>query len=259
MARWRWWLHLLIIGGYPLLVAAVSFGRPQERGAVLTGDARGLMIISLLELLFFGLVFGAGLFASRAGKSELWLSWRGGWRPVGLGFLYSLGIRIAAAATFVLVMAIIASVMVSTGQATAESIVAYVEQNKPNVESVIDVASLKSDPAYFWLSLTLVSFVVAGLREELWRSASLAGLRNLWPTMFGSGRGQIWAVLVTATVFGLGHLQQGVIGMVMTALVGVCLGGVMIRHRSVWPAVFAHGFFDAASIAMLPLVMKHAH
>ncbi len=33
--------------------------------------------------------------------------------------------------------------------------------------------------SFFWLTLTLVSFVVAGVREEMWRAGTLAGLRAL--------------------------------------------------------------------------------
>ena len=62
--------------------------------------------------------------------------------------------------------------------------------------------------SFFWLTLTLVSFVVAGVREEMWRGGTLAGLRALWPRAFGSLGGQIAAVTLIAVIFDAGHLRR---------------------------------------------------
>jgi membrane protease YdiL (CAAX protease family) len=90
------------------------------------------------------------------------------------------------------------------------------------------------------------------LREELWRSAFLAGMRALWPERFGSRVGQIAAAAVAAVIFGIGHLAQGVIGAGAATLLGFGLGVIMVLHRSIWPAVIAHGAFDATTMALLP-------
>ncbi len=55
----------------------------------------------------------------------------------------------------------------------------------------------------------LVSFLVGGLREELWRSSFIAGLRALWPRAFDSENGGILAAGIAALFFGVGHLPQG--------------------------------------------------
>ena len=128
--------------------------------------------------------------------------------------------------------------------------------NRPNVEAVVDPAVLKNNPLYFWLTVTFVSFVVAGLREELWRSAFLSGMRALWPRYFSSRIGQIAAVAIASVSFGLGHLAQGWVGVGVTALLGFGLGVIMVLHRSIWPAVIAHGAFDATSFALLPLALE---
>ncbi len=109
---------------------------------------------------------------------------------------------------------------------------------------------------YFWLTLTLVSFVVAGLREELWRTAFLAGLRQLWPQHFGTRTGRITAVVIAAIVFGFAHLGMGLLAVLIAALIGLGLGLIMIFHRSIWPAVIAHGMFDATTLALLPWIAK---
>jgi len=94
--------------------------------------------------------------------------------------------------------------------------------------------------------------VVAGLREEIWRAGTLAAMKALWPTIFTDRDGQIAAVAVIAIVFGMAHLAMGLLAAALAILLGFFLGVIMVVHRSIWPAVFAHGFFDAATFAMLP-------
>jgi membrane protease YdiL (CAAX protease family) len=105
---------------------------------------------------------------------------------------------------------------------------------RPNLEAIVDVSAMQQRGMYFWLMLTFVSFVVAGLREELWRSAFLASLRQLWPNRFESRAGKIWAVSIAAVIFGMAHVT------------------IMVFHGSIWPAVLAHGFFDATTMALIP-------
>jgi membrane protease YdiL (CAAX protease family) len=98
------------------------------------------------------------------------------------------------------------------------------------------------------------------LREELWRSSFLAGMRALWPRQFGSTVGQVCAVCIAAVIFGLGHATMGIAAVIMAGLLGLGLGLIMVFHRSIWPAVIAHGFFDATTMAILPWadeMMRH--
>jgi hypothetical protein len=70
-------------------------------------------------------------------------------------------------------------------------VVVFFTKNRPGIENMVDVAALRENPAYLWLTLTVVSFAAGGLREELWRSSFLAGMRMLWPRQFGSMIGQV--------------------------------------------------------------------
>jgi membrane protease YdiL (CAAX protease family) len=139
---------------------------------------------------------------------------------------------------------------------TTDSLQAFFIKNRPGIESMVDVKALRENPAYLWLTLTVVSFVVAGLREELWRSSFLAGMKTLWPHQFGSTIGQVCAVFIAAIIFGLAHLSMGILAALMGGLLGLSLGLIMVFHRSIWPAVFAHGFFDATSMALIPWAME---
>jgi len=68
--------------------------------------------------------------------------------------------------------------------------------------------------------------------------------------------GRIWAVAIAAVVFGLGHLALGPLAVGAAALLGLGLGLIMVLHGSIWPAVFAHGMFDATTFALLPLALE---
>jgi membrane protease YdiL (CAAX protease family) len=139
---------------------------------------------------------------------------------------------------------------------TTDSLQGFFAKNRPGIENTVGVAALRNNPAYFWLTITVVSFVVAGLREELWRSSFLAEMRALWPRQFGSTRGQVCAVFIAAIIFGLAHLSMGIVAALFGGLLGLGLGLIMVFHRSIWPAVLAHGFFDATSMALIPLAME---
>ena len=103
----------------------------------------------------------------------------------------------------------------------------------------------------------MISFVVAGFREELWRAGVMASLKGLWPERFATRKGQYRAVLIAAVVFGLGHLPQGAAGAVVTGFLGLGLGVMIIRYQSMWEAVLAHGFFNATTFLALYYLSQH--
>ncbi len=255
VSRIRWWIFFGLIGFYPLAVGLIAWGRPETHGPALSHNTRGLLIVCAAELFIFAALFTVAWLFSRASLDELRLRWRGGIWIIPLGFAYSIGVRLAVA--FVAIIG--AVVLLLTHIVTMQSLQNFVFNNRPDVETLVDVSALRDNPLYFWLTLTLVSFVMAGLREELWRSAFLAGTRSLWPGVFGSRAGQIAAAALAAVIFGLGHLPQGMLAVFLTGFLGFILGVIMILHRSIWPAVIAHGAFDATSLAMLPLALDAVH
>ncbi len=266
VARWRWLIHLLIIGPYPIwigLLGHFGFRSAEGGGPALGGNASELMKGSLLTLATFVIPLGLAWIASRATVDDLRLRWKGGFKPfenfmprslaaLGTGVVYSIALRIGA----VLPIGLLIAVLMLTGQIKTGGVETYITENRPNVEAVVDVASLRNDPAYLILMLTFVSFVVAGLREELWRSATLVGMERLFPGGFGTKIGRYVAVVIIAVAFGLGHLPQGPLAVVLTGFLGVGLGAIIVFHRSIWPAVIAHGLFDATSFALIPYALE---
>ena len=248
--RIRWWIHLVVLGAYPILVGILGAAKASSGRPALSHNARGLLLICALELAIFGTLFALAWVSSRASRQDLLLVWRNRIWTVPLGIAYSVLLRLGVA----LVSVVVFTVLVATRLVTLDQVQHYARTNTPDVAALVDIAALKNNPLYFFLSITFVSFVVAGLREELWRSGFLAGLRRLWPCAFGTVPGQIAAVAVAAFVFGVGHLALGPIGVAAATLLGFGLGVIMVLHRSIWPAVVAHGMFDATTFALLPFI-----
>ena len=169
-----------------------------------------------------------------------------------LGFAYSILLRVGLG----IIALVVVALLILARVLKPEDLQAVAKANRPDIGALVDISALQQDPLYYWLSLTLVSFVVAGLREELWRSAFLAGTRALWPGTFGSRAGEMGAVTIAAVVFGLGHAAQGPVAVLAAGLLGLGLGAIIVVHRSIWPAVIAHGFFDATTFALLPALAK---
>lgn len=237
------------------VVAGTAGAASHGKAPALGHSVKGLLIVCGFEVLFFGIAFGLAWLASRATKDDLLLRWRPkGW-VLPLGFAYSIGIRLAAG----IVVAVVAAVVAIITHATPAQVQGFVQQNRPKVETLVDMQALTHDPVYFWLTVVFVSLVMGGLREELWRSSFLAGLRSLWPRVFGSPAGGIAGAAVAALFFGAGHIPQGLLAAGMITVVGFLLGVIMSLHRSMWPSVVAHGLFDAASLALLPWAMQHLH
>jgi membrane protease YdiL (CAAX protease family) len=230
----------------------VGLGRNKSDHPALSHTAGGLLEVCFFEVLSIGVVLGLAWWASRVTMDDLRLRWRGRIQPVLFGAAYSVGLRVAVG----ICAALVAMVLLAARVATVDSLEHLVQKNRPDVETVVDVSAMRDNPVYYWLTLTVVSFVVAGLREELWRASFLAGLEKLWPKQFGSMGGKVGAAFIASVIFGLGHLSMGWLAAVMAGLLGFGLGCIMVFHRSIWPAVMAHGFFDATSMALIPMALE---
>lgn len=250
--RRGWWTHLSLITLWLLAEGVVARFRShtQANAPALTATAGGLLVVCTFELLVFGAVFGLAIWESRASRDDLLLRWRQGFWPVPLGIGYSVVIRFLVG----FVAVVVGSALVLTRVMSTQSLHHFVLHHRPDVAAAVDISALRHNPLYFWLNLTLVSFVLGGVREELWRSAFIAGLGRLWPRRFGSTNGAILAVVVAAVVFGAAHVYMGLLAAVGAGVIGLALGLVMVFHRSIWPAVIAHGAFDATTFALLPWI-----
>ena len=241
--RWRAALALLLLSAYVLLPLLLSRHAAGD-AAALPDTVRGVLLVVMVELGLFAVVFLVAWALARPTREELWLRRTSLWAiPRALG--WSIALRLG--------LGILLSVALLAGSLLNGQPITDLARLRPKVEAIVEVSALR-DPVYLAVMLTLVSFVLAGLREELWRAGMMSMLRRVWPRVFGGRLGPWLALLPVAVLFGAAHFPQGAFGMVATAILGIGLGAIMLLHRSLWDAVLAHGFFNAATFALLPLI-----
>jgi membrane protease YdiL (CAAX protease family) len=250
VARWRWWVHVFVLALFPLLPILLTLLPNKRTVSGLPHEVPGLLLILVIELGLFTVFFLIAWLASRISAAQLMLKWRGG-MPVVWGLLYSVAIRVV-----ILCILFIGYI--------CWLVIQYVIKGRTDkiampAHGFVDDSALTNGTLYLVVAMTLLSFVMGGLREEIWRSAMLAGIKSLFPRQFDKLSGRIIAVLAIAVLFGLGHLvSQGWIAAVLIGILGAILGGIMLWHRSIWEAVWAHGFFDASTFAFVFLIAKYA-
>jgi membrane protease YdiL (CAAX protease family) len=251
--KWGWAAGLAVllfyVGGIGFLGSKQVAAGNGANSPLLPESVKGLLLVSGSELIFFVLVFGLFLVLTHASSGDLRLGLKDGLRAVRRGILYSIALRAFIAIVLLLTGAIIAL--------TLHKSAVDISKLRPQTENLIDFEEIAHNPLYFALTLTLVSFVLGGIREELWRSGVLTSFAHLFPRHFAGSKGQMAAVLLAAVVFGFGHLPQGWGGVYVTGLLGTALGWIMVRHDSIWEAVLAHGFFDASTFALLYLLANY--
>ena len=99
----------------------------------------------------------------------------------------------------------------------------------------------------YWLVMAWVS---AGLGEELQFRGFLWSRLN---RLFGGGRAAGWTALgVQAVLFGLGHMYQGLSGVLVTTTVGLMLGVIFLAgRRNLVACIVLHGMVDTISLTVL--------
>lgn len=99
------------------------------------------------------------------------------------------------------------------------------------------------------LGLLAISWTTAALGEEvLFRGFLQSRLQAL---LAGRRHAGVLAVLAQAVVFGLCHAYQGPTGILVSGAIGLAFGLLMLRFRTIWPLVVAHGLIDTISMLAL--------
>jgi membrane protease YdiL (CAAX protease family) len=250
-SRKAWAIHLLILGAYPLMMAAMSvFSSGGDGGAALSPSLPQLFMVVVSELVLFAVWFGAAWGFSGVSFHQLMFRLNHLVLTPIYGFLYSVGLRFGVGVVMVITLVAVAGL-------SGGNLSDIAEDFRPDIEKVVDTDHLESNSTYLIVNCTVVSFVLAGFREELWRVGMIAGLFALFPKLDTSVWGRLGAVASVALLFGLGHAVQGAGAVWLTFLLGLGLGGIIVFHRSIWEAVIAHGFFDASTFVMIFVIKRY--
>lgn len=254
-SKLRWTIQLFMLSSYVLLIGTNRLWWNAAKKAntpALPKNIKGLLFVGGIELCMFFTIFFAAIWISKATKEDLLLKWNGKIGPVLKGFGYSILLRIFV---FIVLTAVLL-ILVFVFRLPSETLMKLGKAMKPDLKSLLNPHALK-DPKYLIIMMTLMSFVVAGLREELWRIGMLSSFKKLFPQFYNQQEGAMICIALVAIVFGIGHLTQGWGGVCATAILGFGLGWIIWKHSSCWEAVLAHGFFDATSFAWLYLLSDY--
>jgi membrane protease YdiL (CAAX protease family) len=250
VAGWRWAIHLLVLILYPLSMGALAFFRqPESDTPLLPSGFLPLVATCMVEMTFFGFIFSLAWLASRIRLTQLYFRAESPFGAVSRGFLWSIGLRL-----LISVFLVGASELLAAAQGGKPT---NLEAWRAHTEALVNAQDLVDQPVFLWMNLTVVSFVLGGFREEIWRAGTVAGWFAVFPSLESSWTGRAAAVTMTAAAFGLGHVAQWWGGVVMTSILGLGLGFVLIWRNSIWEAILAHGFFNATTFALLYLIARY--
>ncbi len=121
--------------------------------------------------------------------------------------------------------------------------------DRPDISAIGD---LKGHPGAY-VYMLLVAWSSAALGEELqFRGFVWSRLERL----AGGGRlGTVVALVGQAVLFSLGHVYQGLAGIIVTGALGLVLGGVYLAgRRNLVACMILHGLIDGISLTLLFLV-----
>lgn len=107
-------------------------------------------------------------------------------------------------------------------------------------------AQLKGNPGQLFLMLGL-SWTLAALGEEI---VYRGYLQKLLTHLFGNKLpGIILTVGISSLLFGLAHLEQGIIGVVVTTIDALCFSWLKKKFDdNIWAAILAHGFYNSIGL-----------
>lgn len=243
--RWASAVMFVLLAAY-VLYAGLRGGTASADSPALPSTPGALFLETGLHLLIFAVLFAIAWFIGRPSRAELYASQKIQLLTFVFGFAWSLVLRFALMLVALLVAGIVLAASRSKGAVDFS-------QFRPKIENLFAPKAL-SNPYYVLLCTTWVSFVVAGIREELWRAGVIASLRAIFPAEWPGRRWEWSAVIIAAVIFGLGHLTQGWGAVALTGVLGLGLGAIMVVRRSLPEAIIAHGCFDALTFLMLALL-----
>lgn len=89
----------------------------------------------------------------------------------------------------------------------------------------------------------LVSFTAGFCEEVAYRGYLMTRLRLLL-------KSKTWVVptIISAVMFGVGHMYQGVPGLIVISVYGVLFSILYIRTGRLWPCIIAHTFQDLGAL-----------
>jgi len=114
--------------------------------------------------------------------------------------------------------------------------------NEPADYSSFKIIEGNSTKYFKWLFNMWISAAIG--EELLFRSFAFLQFRKIF------GEKKVWLVLLSAVMFSLPHLYQGISGLVMTFLFGLAFGLIYLKFNNIWINVIIHGLVDTVFLTL---------
>lgn len=114
--------------------------------------------------------------------------------------------------------------------------------NEPADYSSFKVIEGNPQKYFKWLFNMWISAAVG--EELLFRGFAFSQLKRWF------GKNQLVFVLLSAVMFSLPHLYQGISGLVMTFLFGLAFGLIYLKFKNIWINIIIHGLIDTVFLTL---------
>lgn len=174
------------------------------------------------------------------GQSAITLIMLAGWLASGRSWV-ALGLFPAGGLRFVVAIALVAVILALFAAQVRgiRTIAASAEKRDANRARFAELAFMlpRNADEYRWF---IVLSVVAGVCEELMCRGYLVWVLHAYV-------GMLPAVLLSAAIFGIGHMYQGWRGVAKTGAVGLVMSAIVLAGGWLVPAMLVHALIDATS------------
>jgi membrane protease YdiL (CAAX protease family) len=155
----------------------------------------------------------------------------------------------------VFIMSVVATLGLISVTYALRQVVTAVSSQKPSLDAF---QAIEGSITALLIGLIVVWTFAAFGEELLFRGF----LMNASYRLLEGSRLRAWSkwgvsLLATSILVGLGHAYQGVTGMVITGVIGLCFGTLYLcSRRNLWTSILTHGFYDTAAFVILFLGLR---
>jgi len=113
-----------------------------------------------------------------------------------------------------------------------------------------DFSNIRSSPVNYVIFL-LIALLVGGFYEEIiFHGFIFTRLEKIFKGKWATPV----AFILTTIIFGLYHFQQGIKGILLSAIAGAVYHALILKfNRNLWYGVFVHAFFDFIGLTLIYL------
>jgi len=111
-----------------------------------------------------------------------------------------------------------------------------------------DFANIRNSPVNYVIIL-IIALLVGGFYEEIiFHGFIFTRLEKIFKGKWATQA----AFILTTIIFGLYHFQQGIKGILLTAIAGGVYHALILKfNRNLWYGVFVHAFFDFIGLTLI--------